>query len=117
MENMDNKANQTGHPEGCRCMVCTCRGCGCRHWGGRFSLLRVLIGIIILIFVFCAGFALGDLKGSLQGYGRHSGYRMMGTPYYMNYPGQGMMRGYYGNSAGGVGNVAPQATGTAPAAK
>ncbi len=111
---MDNKDNQSGHPEGCKCFACHCGRCGCGHWGGGFSWLRILLAVIILVFVFGVGFKLGELKSSFERYGSRSGYHMMGAPYYTGSPAPGMMGWRYYN---GVVSSTPQATGTAPAAQ
>lgn len=107
MDNMDNKDIKNGNPEGCQCGWCTWRrgGWGC---GGRWSWLRLLIGIVILIFVFWAGFKLGELKGSLEGYGWYGGNGRHSPGYMM---GPGMMGWRYYNGA------VPQATGTVPTGK
>jgi len=72
MENKDNKG-ECVCGEGCGCYMC-------KH-GGHRVLLWVLIGIIVLIFVFAAGVKLGELRGAFGGYGRHGGYMIMRTPY------------------------------------
>ncbi len=76
------------------------KGCGsmggkmCCGWGGmhRSFLLRIILMIVILSFVFEAGLKLGELKAELYGYGMgggHWGRSMMNGDSY----GSGMMQG------------------------
>jgi hypothetical protein len=119
---MEENKNAGSHPEGCRCMLC--RGCGgmgkgkccfgmCGG-GHRFIILRIIIGIIILIFVFALGVKLGELKASLVGssYGYPTmgggswGYGRRGMMYQGNGYGPGMM------NRGGWGTTQQQSTTT-----
>jgi len=68
----------------------------CRHgycgWGGRFAVLRLILGILILGIVFTVGVKVGEFKSSyLSGYshGHKSGYEF---PQH-----QRMMRSYWNN--------------------
>jgi hypothetical protein len=81
---MNGMKNEKDHT----CKDCNngCAGCcGCCH-GGKHIVLRWILGIIILVAVFCAGLKLGFFAasiGSYGGYGSHYGkYRMMMQPYY-----------------------------------
>ena len=91
--------NKYDHPPGCRCMMC----------GGGQRALRWILGIIILLIVFCLGWKLGEISSFLRGgyYGMGPGMMQeYGNPYYYGY-GPGMMGGYgYG--------FAPQQSTTAP---
>ena len=76
------------HPEGCRCMMCNhasgkaCMsgwcGCGCH----RHAVARWVLGILLITFIFCAGFWFGNMAavfrysgyGDGYGYGMHSRY-------------------------------------------
>lgn len=84
--------------------------CGCGGWHRRCMMghwvLRAIVGIVILTFVFWAGIRLGELKSALYnsdfGYGMMGGRsavsNMMGDRFYRNLDssGQGwMMGGYY----------------------
>lgn len=90
----------------------------------KHFVLRWILGIIILVAVFCIGFKLGEFSSVIRqggyGYGYYNNnmYDMMGGgyPYYMMggqgyyggqnpynnnyYYGPGMMRGFYGNYPG-----------------
>ncbi len=73
---------------------------GCACYGGRHHVVRWILGLILLGFVFCAGLALGELKGFLgqMRYGRY------GSSHYPV-----MMRGYggYGSMMGVRGGYGP----------
>lgn len=97
MEN--NRTNQStptpGHPEGCRCWMCSGRqgAWGC-HGGHGHWLLRLIIIVAVISFVFALGVKLGELKGRF-GYGyRHHGF-------YGGYP-MMMQGGYYSGGYGGT---------------
>ena len=68
---------------------------------GRHRLIRFMIGVVVLAFVFWAGFKMGELHSALWGiggeYGRAFGRGMMWQNTYDAYPGygQGMMGGRY----------------------
>lgn len=68
---------------------------------GRFSVLRIIIGLILLFIVFGLGFAAGRITGFERGYGRmHDGFR--------DYRGYYMMRDGYGEQYGnGYGQLPP----------
>jgi hypothetical protein len=68
-----------------------CSGHGCWH-----RAIRLILGIAIILIVFCLGMMIGQLKGELN---RGSGYRMMHT------------QSYYG---GGYGYAVPMMQGGAP---
>ncbi len=106
MENMDKK-DECGNCEQC-CQKCGQCGSGCHHggmnghgycWGhyGRHHyLLGVALRILVVILIFWAGYALGQLVGIMRAdYGGWHGY---GAGYNMMQDGgYGMMRGpgYY----------------------
>ncbi len=72
-------------------------GAGCYHcWRhGGFKLLRWIIGLMILVFVFWAGFKLGELK-SLMFSGQDGRYSLPGGYMMMWHGGQsGIDNGYY----------------------
>jgi hypothetical protein len=84
-------------------MRCERHGMGCRQMhgmgcGGRHLLLRLVLGLAILAFVFGAGVKLGELKERMVGgqYGYGGGYGMMQRGYapdvYANRG--GMMQGW-----------------------
>jgi len=115
--------NQAGgqHLEGCKCGMCQGKTCGTGGgcWGKYscwYHIIRWILGIVIIVIVFCFGMMIGQLKGEL---GRSSGYRMMRTSSYGNYGraypmmqnGQGGMMG----GATGRSQTAPSAQ-SAPAA-
>ncbi len=82
----DDKQGSCGNNQG----GCACGGHGmCGGWGHK-SLLRVVLALVVLGFVFCAGFKLGVLAGYFHGFGYGDGPRMM----YSNGWGGGMMRGF-----------------------
>lgn len=86
----------SGHPEGCRCWMCQggmmgCRGGSCGHHG--HWLLRLIIAIAVITFVFALGVKLGELKATFGSYG---GYRSGGWGYPM------MMQGGYNGGYGCV---------------
>lgn len=102
------------HPEGCRCGMCQGKMCGmggCGMCSGgkchpMFHVLRWVLGIIILIFVFSAGIMIGELKGALEAtYGRN----MMRTPYYGGYA-YPMMQNYGAQAGQQVAPAMPAAT-------
>jgi len=88
------------HSDGCKCPMCQGGMCGiggCHfNHGCWFRAVRVILGLVILLVVFCLGVMIGELKGEL---GRSSGYRMMHT------------QSYYG---GGYGYAVPMMQGGAP---
>ena len=74
---MENNKNVC---EGCECKchgnnMNMCGGMSCGRWGGgAHHLLRWVIGILIIVFVFCAGLKLGMMVGYLNDggyYGSH----------------------------------------------
>jgi hypothetical protein len=81
-----------------------CSGRGCWH-----RAIRLILGIAIIVIVFCFGVMVGELKGALIR--ETSGYRMMG-----NYGG-GYGRAYpmTQNGYGGATAVPPQIVPSAPA--
>ncbi len=69
-----------GHPEGCKCFMCQrghmCKGGHC----GNHMIVRIILGLLILAFVFFAGFWFGNMASIFRhgGYGDTYGYgRMM----------------------------------------
>jgi len=90
---------QMQHADGSKCSMCGMCGMG----GGCFGhscwhhVIRWILGIAIIIIVFCFGVMIGQLKGAFES----SGYRMMRTSYYGGgygnaYP---MMQGQNGYAA------------------
>lgn len=66
------------------CDVCgsgdgRCGNCGNMCGYGRNNLLRWLLGIIIITWVFSIGMKFGELKGAMErgGYGNHMYYKAM----------------------------------------
>lgn len=62
----------------------SCYGMDHMHgMGGKYHLLRWLLGIAILLIVFWLGFKLGEFKGYFSdngyGFGRSHGWRMMNS--------------------------------------
>jgi len=123
MENVQNKEEKGevvhSHNEGCACSPCH-GGCGCgnhgghgthgmmcggnwRGWHGRYSILRIAVGVFLLVGAFCAGSAFGEMKVSYRGdrgYGMHQrmgGYGNYRTDEgYGNYGGRGPGMMFYG---------------------
>jgi len=76
------------HPQGCECSMCkggVCfrhpmcghgcgHGCGCGH-----RVARLILGILLIVFIFCAGFWFGNMSAIFHSssYGDGYGYRMM----------------------------------------
>lgn len=72
MDNQNNQ-NQNQHNHGGTCQCGWCSG----SWKGRkFSILRIVIALALLTFVYHAGMEVGEMKGELRAYGAPSG--MMG---------------------------------------
>lgn len=91
-------------------------GGGMRSWhGGKFFLLRWILGMIILWMVLLVGIKIGEFKGSVEGssYGGLRGNRMMIRGYNdYDYPGdyypmQAPMRNNTGTSPNASGAPAP----------
>jgi hypothetical protein len=77
----DQMKGQMGgqHPEECKCPMCQGKMCGAGGCGyGKhncwYHVVRWILGIAIIVIVFCFGMMIGELKGALT---RDSGYRMM----------------------------------------
>ena len=91
-------AGQSMHPAGCQCGQCQGKHgmclshCGCGHK----SILRWVIGLVILGIVFCAGFKLGQLRGAWYGYGGEMMGWGRGNWGGYGYPMMRGARGYYG---------------------
>jgi len=93
----EQKNNVKIDPEGCKCPMCQWKtgewhhGCGHRHF-----ILRLILGIVILGFVFCLGAAFGRATARFARVYNRGGYNMM-------YPGGGwsgsvpMMHGQWMN--------------------
>ena len=65
MEENKPMSNLPGHPEGCKCYGCNYNGSwGMHSYGHRFSLLRILLGLIIIAIAFGVGVKVGEFKGS-----------------------------------------------------
>ena len=101
--NMENKKDIKNNGEGakaCACLSCHDHGsmhggmCCCCHGGGRFSILRIVIGVLLLIFVFWFGVKVGEVKSLF--YGGYQGRSMMMRYGYEN------MGGGYGVPMGGA---------------
>jgi hypothetical protein len=75
----------SGHPKGCKCVLCA----GCGVCGGHSSWVHILVRVAIILFVFWAGMMLGELKGMLRDAYQQQGYNMMG-----NMGARGMNSGY-----------------------
>lgn len=79
---MPNKKDNDEGTKACACLTCHDHGsmhggmCCCCHGGGRFSILRVVIGVLLLIFVFWFGVKVGEVK-SLFGGGYQGRYMMI----------------------------------------
>lgn len=76
---MEEKNNN--HPSGCRCFMC----------GGGYRILHWILGIIILLIVFCVGWKLGEISSFMRGEGYYGMMQQYENPYYY---GSGMMGGY-----------------------
>ena len=63
----------------CEGKTCGMGGCCCGH-GGWYRVIRWVLGIAIIMIVFCFGMMIGQLKGELG-----SGRRMMRMPSYGGY--------------------------------
>ena len=95
--------NQGEHQKGSDTKVCNswmCGGakaCGCMGgFDGHGHLLRSLIKLIIVVFIFCFAFKMGELKGMLESRGNDFGYRTQrGGMMYNN-----DNSGYYGGGMG-----------------
>ena len=86
-EQKNNKMEKTGGCGMCQWKSGQCHGCG------HHAIIKIVIGIIILGFVFCLGATFGRISNSFEygGYGRN-GYYMMNPEY-----GQPLMMGWYRN--------------------
>jgi len=97
----DQTKNQMGGkcPEGCTCPMCQGKMCGmggcCSGRGCWYRAIRWIIGIAIILIVFCFGMMIGELKGE---FGR--GYRMMHAPYYGGGSAYPMMQNWQSGAAG-----------------
>ena len=91
---MENNQTTSGHPVGCKCLMCMgiCRMCG---FGHRYILLRWLLGLLILIVVFWLGMKIGEFKGAFEG-----GYGMQRGMYFQ----QPMRNMYYRTTPQMMGN-------------
>lgn len=69
-----------GHPENCQCPMCRCMAGKCDgecqhcggncHWcGGKHRIIRWVLGILILLFIFLVGVKFGELKSYMYGGG------------------------------------------------
>lgn len=90
-------------PEECRGPMCQGKMCGmggcCSGHGCWRRAIRLVLGIAIIVIVFCFGVMVGELKGALIR--ETSGYRMMGGygGYSRAYP---MMQNSQGGATGGL---------------
>ena len=117
MENSDKKCETCGSSEckGCGQGQCgSCHGGMCssmmKHGccGGRHSLFRVILKIVIVVIIFWCGFKIGEMTGFIRAeYG--GGYNMMDG----NGFGFRMMRGGYYNSIPVI-NPSANPSGTTP---
>lgn len=83
------------HPEGCRCFMCQrghmCKGGRC----GNHMIIRIILGLLILTFVFFSGFWFGNMSAILKHGGYNEGYgynRMRGNRSMMNFDNQNSNR-------------------------
>ena len=85
MEDDMNKASESAEAANSSCK-CGKYGLMCGH---RHFLLRWLVGVVILVIIFCIGVKVGEMKSGF-GYGHHyrGGYNMMygKTPIMRAYP-------------------------------
>lgn len=58
-------------------------------------ILRLILGIIILLAVFCGGFKLGMIIGSINGSGFYGSHMQRGYMMQRGYYPAGMMGGWY----------------------
>ena len=89
---MNGGHNIMGH--GCGMGHSCCGGGMFHHCGGKHLVLRWILGIIILVSVFCLGVKLGELKGYMNDYydnGSSKHFIMMRGINPTDYFGQGMM--------------------------
>ena len=89
---MPNKKENDEGTKACACLTCHDHGsmhggmCCCCGRGGRFSILRVVIGVLLLIFVFWFGVKVGEVRSFFYGAGpnrvmmMHYGYGGGGYP-------------------------------------
>ncbi len=96
--------------EGKTCSTCG-MGCCCFGHGGWYRVIRWILGIAVIIIVFCFGMMIGELKGALVGRGSGD-YRMMHTSYY----GGGYGRAIPMMQNGSGGTTGAPSTKVAPAA-
>ena len=83
MENENN--NQNNHNQGYHSNICEvcgtnngrCGRCGHRCGFGGYHILRWVLGIIIISWVFCIGVKFGEFKASVEGSGYGYGYNHM----------------------------------------
>lgn len=89
--NMGNQENHGGHSGCCHGPHGMMSGVGDGCWGGKhFSVIRIVLGIFILSFVFSMGIKFGELKNFAES--TYGSYMMRGY-------GPGMMRGWYNNQS------------------
>ena len=90
MKNTDQQ-NETANNtcNGCRSCGTGC-DCGRLHGYGGHPILRVLLALVILLFVFIGGIKLGELKAELGM--AYYGHQDMMMGHYDGYGGMGMMQ-------------------------
>ncbi len=91
----------------------SCGGCECKQYGmgsmcgkkmhGHFNLIKMILVIFILTFVFCVGEKIGEMKGSFENGYSGSHHR------------RSMMSDYSGYGQGGGWQIAPISELPAPA--
>ena len=82
MENENNNQNNHNHHYNNICEVCgtnngRCGRCGNMCGFGRYHILRWVLGIVIISWIFCIGVKFGEFKASIEGSGYGYGYNHM----------------------------------------
>jgi hypothetical protein len=88
LTNIKNMENMNKKDCGGNCACGGIQGTGCYGYhGGKHYLIKVILMLIIVMMIFCSGFKLGEIVGSVRG-SSYGGWGMMGRSNF------GMMRGY-----------------------
>ena len=74
MEGNNNNQNRNNVCEVCGSGNGRCNNCGHMCGFGSRHILRWVLGILIISWVFCIGMKIGELKSELMGGGYYSGY-------------------------------------------
>jgi hypothetical protein len=81
------ETNHKDHAALCTACKSCGRGCICGGTYRRHPLIRILLALIVLFFVFAAGIRLGEMKaGWGEGYRGHRGMMGAENGYYLTYP-------------------------------